>query len=68
MSRTARAATPIWRWHGNFCRTTNIEKVGVELAKRKLGGLGRGLDSLFADLPEEDAGRLVRMLEDCDNG
>ena len=28
--------------------------MGVELAKRKLGGLGRGLDSLFADLPEED--------------
>jgi len=29
------------------------------MAKRKLGGLGKGLDSLFADLPEtgaEDSG------------
>ena len=25
------------------------------MAKRKLGGLGKGLDSLFADLPETDA-------------
>ena len=24
------------------------------MAKRKLGGLGKGLDSLFADLPETD--------------
>ncbi len=26
----------------------------MTLAKKKIGGLGRGLDSLFADLPEED--------------
>ena len=35
--------------------------MGVELAKRKLGGLGRGLDSLFADLPEEDAGSVTSL-------
>ena len=31
------------------------------MAKRKLGGLGRGLDSLFADLPEEDAGSVTSL-------
>ena len=27
------------------------------MAKKKLGGLGKGLDSLFADLPEDTAVR-----------
>ena len=35
--------------------------MGVELAKRKLGGLGRGLDSLFADLPEDDSGSVTSL-------
>ena len=31
------------------------------MAKRKLGGLGRGLDSLFADLPEPDSGSVTSL-------
>ena len=31
------------------------------MAKRKLGGLGRGLDSLFADLPEEETGDITSL-------
>ena len=45
----ARAATPTWRWHGNFGKQRTLRpekrKVGERMAKRKLGGLGRGLDS-----------------------
>lgn len=32
------------------------------MAKRKLGGLGRGLDSLFADLPEQEDGAGITSL------
>ena len=31
------------------------------MAKRKLGGLGRGLDSLFADLPEPESGSVTSL-------
>lgn len=31
------------------------------MAKRKLGGLGRGLDSLFADLPEPESGNVTSL-------
>lgn len=34
----------------------------MTLAKKKIGGLGRGLDSLFADLPEEDTSGGVSTL------
>ena len=32
------------------------------MAKKKIGGLGRGLDSLFADLPEEESSAAVTSL------
>lgn len=32
------------------------------MAKKKIGGLGRGLDSLFADLPEEESAAAVTSL------
>ena len=34
----------------------------MTLSKKKIGGLGRGLDSLFADLPEEDTSGGVSTL------
>lgn len=34
----------------------------MTLAKKKIGGLGRGLDSLFADLPEEESSGGVSTL------
>ena len=34
----------------------------MTLAKKKIGGLGRGLDSLFADLPEEETSGGVATL------
>lgn len=50
MSRTARAATPTWNWRGNFSQQRTVRRDAH--GKKKLGGLGKGLDSLFAELPD----------------